>query len=532
MTAITVLAIAVLLCLNMVFAYIGSERMLFIDTTSEGFYTLSDAMKSTCRELLDGTNDKGEKKQIKITFCKDPDYLIADDDLRVTYYMAIALRNMFDNVTVETVNLRYNPTAVSKYETTSRQEITDDDIIVSYGSKYRVANAAYFWRGDHDTYDGEYRIASIIASLTAVERPVAYFVTDHGETYYDPEQPESEGSLATAELADLLTEMGLAIDTLALGEEDIPEDCVLLIINNPTEDFVDEDMGDHLDEFGYVSQTEKLDRYMISDAGAILLNKAYYVNLPVLEDFAYEWGISFGNALVKDEDSSLSDIGEKNTALIGVYENLETDFGYAYYGQYSALSSAPRMVFTNSGFLSCSFTDGIGLGEPGTYNVMHRYTTFIGTSDSAVAYEPYDHEGNLNQGNTVIAEGGAMGYKCLAAAVVRTSLDEYSAETTSSYLFCTNTADFYSNDILGNGSYANRDIMESFILDLTRTDRFVSSDLGGDNPNVNYGGKWSAVTELEGFTAAHAVWYVIIIAVLPVSALVLGIVIFVKRKFL
>ena len=106
-------------------------------------------------------------------------------------------------------------------------------------------------------------MASILMSVTSVNQPAAYFLTGHGETYYDVNAPESENSLATAYLYDLLTERGLQVKTLDLAEEKkVPDDCVLLIINNPTEDFtVDKNQ---LDSFTYVSYTEMLDQYLMN----------------------------------------------------------------------------------------------------------------------------------------------------------------------------------------------------------------------------------------------------------------------------
>jgi hypothetical protein len=176
--------------------------------------------------------------------------------------MALALQKEFDNVHVETVNVALDPTAVSMYKTTSRDSITAADVIFSYGAKYKIADATAFWTTNNFSYNGEYRVASILASLTAINKPVAYFVTDHGETYYDPQNPESEMSKSLGYLADLLTERGLAIDTLALGEVDkIPDNCALLIINDPRTDFLYDET--RLNEFGYVSDIEKIDRYLM-----------------------------------------------------------------------------------------------------------------------------------------------------------------------------------------------------------------------------------------------------------------------------
>ena len=337
-TVITAVAICLILCLNMGLTYLCGQKLLIADLTPEGFYTLSDKMLEVCHEMLD-PKDGEDAKQIKITFCTDPDYLTGSDTYRATYFMALALQKKFKNVTVEAVNVALDPTAVSMYRTTSRDSITATDMIVSYGAKYRIVDISGFWMTSSDTgelfsYNGEYRMASILASLTAINQPVAYFLTDHGETYYDPADPNSDNSKEMGTLADLLTERGLKIATLDLSKTDaIPEDCVLLIINNPTIDFTYD--ADKLNEFNYVSDLEKIDRYLIKNCGSLLVNKSHEITLPVLESFLAEWGIGFGNEQVYDPDNTLFqsiDSENDDSVFTGVYDSDSEDFGYAYYG--------------------------------------------------------------------------------------------------------------------------------------------------------------------------------------------------------
>ena len=285
-SVITIVGIVVLLALNFLLTLVGGKRLIMADLTSEGFYTLSDKMEEVCHDILDPK--EGETaKEIVITFCTDPDYLVESDVMRATYFMALELQKKFDNVKVETVNVVNDPTAVAMYRTTSRDTIAANDVIFSYGAKYRIVDATGFWTKDNFSYNGEYRVASILASLTAIDRPVAYFVTDHGTEYYDPQNPDSPDSIELASFADLLTERGLEIRTLNLNAcKEIPEDCALLIINNPAVDFgYDESQ---LNSFYYVSDLEKLDRYMLRESAAIIINKDYNVSLPGLENFCKE----------------------------------------------------------------------------------------------------------------------------------------------------------------------------------------------------------------------------------------------------
>ena len=537
-SVITIVGILLLFGINLGLTYLGGQRLIMADLTPEGFYTLSDKMLEVCHEILD-PDENGEAKEIKITFCTDPDYLVASDKLRATYFMALSLQNEFDNVTVKTVNVALDPTAVSMYRTTSRENISASDVIFSYGAKYKIVDATGFWTSKNFSYNGEYRVASILASLTAINRPVAYFVTDHGETYYDPKNPDSEMSKSLGYLADLLNERGLTIDTIAISEVDkIPDNCALLIINDPRTDFVCDES--RLDEFGYVSDLEKVDRYLMRESAAVMLNKDFAVTLPNLENLCAEWGISFGNTQVFDPDNALfTNIGGESddSVFSGVYDADEQNFGYAYYGGYSSLTSAPKMVFSNTGYVYCSIDMSESMIEMGNKYGSRNYAAFIGTSENAYVYS---------------GSATDTGVRTLVAAGVRKNLDSYTSENSSAYLFCTGSKDFFSNEILGNTSYANYDVLASVISNISRTDRYATIELGGLSMNsTSFGGKQTLSTELssspskiyswdatevikynKGLSGTAIIIYTLIVMAVPVATAALGMVVFIKRKFL
>ena len=200
---ITILLLVAVIGLNLVLTYFGVQKTIFFDMTPEGLYTLSDAMKDECDEMVKRLREEGADKKITVTFCTDPDYLIASEDSRLTYFMALKLKNRYpDYIEVKTENVFLNPTSVSQYKTTSLSKIEPNDVIVSYGDRYRIASHNYFWvngKSEHDYYNGEYRIATMMRSVTAIAHPVAYFLTDHGESYYDPENPGSDMSKSLSE---------------------------------------------------------------------------------------------------------------------------------------------------------------------------------------------------------------------------------------------------------------------------------------------------------------------------------------------
>ena len=540
-TLITLFSIVFLLVVNGLLSYFSPSKSIYFDMTTEELYSLSDAMKSETAFV----DELPEGKKIKITFCADPDILISSTVTRITYFMALKLQSRYSNIEVETVNATLNPTALAQYKSNSLMQIKESDVIVSYGDRYRLSSANKFWMFDNDeffSYNGEYHMVAMLKSVTSIDQPKAYFLTDHGETYYDPNNPNSEMSVSMQSFADLLLERGLEIKTLDLSSvSEVPEDCVLLIINNPTEDFKTD--PSQYDNFSYFSETDKIDKYLVNKQGAVMVAKDYKVKLPTLEGFLGEWGIGFSDSLIKDEEASFND---ENTQIIADYNDDEESYSYAIYGDFAAMSSAPRMIFQDAGYVKCTYKESYAASEAGTMNTSRNYADFVSTSPAAKPYAKNSLTGEYQD------LAGYAGKYNLAALVVRNVLHDVENTNQMSYLFCTNTKDFFSNDIIGNSYYANYDIVSSLIDNISRLDIYGSSDLGGPSLNSSsYGGKQlhNSVLSTEpatiyssdakeiietnyAITNGIKVFITIVVAVIPIAVMVLGIVVRIRRRFL
>lgn len=559
-TVITLLSILLLLALNLLMSYFGIFGNAYLDLTPEGLYTLRPVMVDACRDIFLEEDGTPKEQGIKITFCNDPDYLIENTITRVVYYMALALSKEYPNFQVETVNIKYNPTAVAMYKTTSLTEITPSDVIISHGSRYRIASAKSFWNilSDNTVYsfDGEFKLASIMLSLTLINKPTAYFVSDHGEDIYDPDAPESESSRRMGYFADLLTEKGFGIKKLSLSEliskaeaegvtPAIPEDCMLLIVNNPKEDFRADPT--RFDSLGYVSETELLDRYLTAGKGSIMVAKDYRCELSNLEDFLSEWGIEYSNTLVKDEGSCLIKNNEPSlTDIVGIYDKSEDNYTYGIYGEYASLTSAPRMIVTDTGHIRCAFGDGTAMSESGTFTTSKTFVPFLYSSDKAHEYDK----------NGVDRASQNPDTKNLAALTARKYLDPDTGNGTYSYIFAAASADFFAGELLGNASYANYDVISSLVQEICLTDTYADDSLGGVSVNnyTDFGGKpivelkmdtesrvvykyredgkTEAVRTVYGLGNAMKVVYTVIICLIPLSCAVVGVIICAKRKYL
>ena len=553
-SVITASSIVLLLILNLLLTYFGAQNNGYLDLTPEGLYTVTDAMKNEI-SFIEELGRKDGDKAVKITFCTDPDYLTSSLTTRPTYFMALSLAQSFENFEVETVNINNNPTALAAFRPTSLAEINPTDIVVSYGDRYRIVGASNFWTTDIEddrttnyfAYNGEYRLATLIKSVTSIEQPKAYFLTDHGETYYDAKNPSSETSRKAAYLNDLLRDRGLKSELLEISKvNEIPADCALLIINNPREDFdCDEN---RFDEFSYVTDTEKIDKYLTRNQGAVMVMKDYAITLPILEDFLHEWGFDFSTSQVRDPEASIADENNTNSSILAVYDTEKDSYANAIYGDFASVSSSPTTVFSNTGYITSTLGHEEAKGEPGASDTVKRYASFLKSSETASAYFK-GADGSYLGSSVIDSDKGSFD---LAAVTVREAFDSVKNEYSHSYLFCSASADFLSNSLLGNHSYANFDIVSALVNNITRTDIYASLELGGTSlESSSYGGKQLVETDLseedtmvyspdattivhvnKGLSQGMKITYSVLAAILPVSLLTLGVIVCIRRRFL
>lgn len=542
-TAITVAVIIAATVINLLLSYFGTLNTVYIDLTERGIYSLTDRMVEECAfvdELDDG------EKNVTVTFCTDPDYLVNSSVTRATYFMALKLGQTFDNIEVETVNVSIDPLALSKYKVTSLTTFSASDVIVSYGDRYMVVDAANFWSTENSFYDGEYVMASVIKSITAFEQPAAYFTVGHGETVYDPENPDTEDSIKAARLYDLLSAQGMKVKTIDLSADEvyIPDDCALLVINNPRSDFKLD--GDRLNSMSYVSEVEKIDRYLINNQGSVMVARDYHkdLDLKTLDGFLAEWGFEFGESVIADSESSTA---EADTSLVAVYNTDTASIANAIYSDYANVSTAPKVVVPGTGYITTNFFEEGTSAEAGAGNAKRSYSSFLTSSDTANAYLYTDADGYANR--TAVDKKGAMD---IAGLTVRSMLNEVTAENTYSSVFCAASGDFFSSSVLGNDAYANYGVVSMLANTISRVDIYASIDLGGSTLNSSsVGGKsifedtiydydhpvydYSAMVELGtkwGLGTAEKVVYTVLFSLVPVAALVLGVIVCIKRRYL
>ena len=275
--AITAVVIAAVVLLNLLVRAIPSKYTEF-DLSEAGLYTLGDSSKQVARELSQDVTiyylcETGNEDQI---ISKLLDKYAAESS----------------HITWELKDPAVYPTFAAQY---GAQEASSGSVILVSGDQNVVLDASdlydydysdYYTAGTYSvTFAGENEITSAIYRLTSGEQKHAYYTTNHGE------------QTLTDTLTDALESQNLSLTALDLLSSGIPEDCDLLIINNPAQDLAS--AGSLVDEMSL------LHSYLSSGGKVLLLTDSYY-NTPNLDALMAEFGLTRTEGLVVEGDANHS----------------------------------------------------------------------------------------------------------------------------------------------------------------------------------------------------------------------------------
>ena len=273
--AIVVAVIVLAVLVNLIVRVIPSKYTEF-DLSEAGLYTLSDNSK----QVLDGLTQDVTIYYVAET--GNEDQIISK---LLDKYAAES-----GHVTWELKDPAVYPTFASQY---GAQDLTSGGLILVCGEQSKVLDAADLYDYDYSdyyttgsasvTFDGENEITSTIYQLTSGESRHVYYTTNHGE------------QALTSTLTDALESQNLTVTALDLLSDTIPDDCDLLIINAPAQDF--SGAGSMVDELG------QLRSYLNGGGHVLLLTDSYY-NTPNLDSVMAEFGLTRTEGLVVEGDTS------------------------------------------------------------------------------------------------------------------------------------------------------------------------------------------------------------------------------------
>ncbi len=551
--ALTALVVAIVIVLNIAVSTLGARFNWYTDMTPHMLFTLSDA----CIELIqngdpefntespvemvekiraenkayneanglspEDTGYKDENIKINIIFCEERD--VVESAMASNYICKTAdeLATKFsDYIDLKFYDIVRNPSKVSKFQVTSTSTIAPSDVIVEFGTEFRIYTQKAFFDIDSTTgeawaYNGEKKLTAGILTVTRAEAPVACFTVNHGET-----TPDSA-------LRTTLEDAGFTVQNIDLSSgEPIPEDCRLIVIYNPQSDFhLGSTKGD-IDEINILN--DYLDK---SNALMVFMdpktNKGQ--RLTVLEDFLETWGISYDRYtdisgtypyVIKDSANSLTADG------FSVVGNYATDgFGSTITSSMTQGEYPRKVVFPNA----MSISPAADLYTP------TRYTNPDNPDDQ---YDYYEYSSNnvtrkmfnlfvSAEGAEAFANGINVGkataknpFSLMTVTIEDRQLqeDNYSLIDDFSYVIACGTTSFATDEYLNSDSIGNSELLLSVFRVIGREPVPVGIDR---KPFADY--------SIDTIEAKDATQYTVVLTVVPavITASVAAVVL-IRRK--
>ena len=546
--ALTAAIIAIVIIVNIIFSALAQKNLWYTDLTPELFFTLSDnavtLMKDGDPEFEKSTspikkideyraaakakdpNAKDEDIRINIIFCNDELKWTEDTAQRYVLETAKQLRDEFPKyITIEYIDIIRHPTAVTKYGS----GITTSSVIIEcknehddIADEFRVRNLKSFFVFDTDdsetpwAYNGEKIFAASILAVTRADTPIACITSNHSE------QLPGESFLLT------LVNAGYDIMELNLAEDEIPENCRLIIVSSPQSDFLVAD-GTTSD----IDEIQKLEDFLDGDSSLmVFMDPTLTTRLNEFESFLEEWGIKFDRELVDAKNGTYEPyrIQDKSQSLDVNGFNIIGD--YVDYGLGGEITSELRkmnrkIVFPNVMSISYSDVVSVGgykesedgeiLGDYGQMNVnsAHReiYDLFV-SSENAEAW--------VGQNATPIetAKNG-NNFKFMTITVEDSYIQEsnYTTINEASYVVAAGCSAFAIDDIL-HGQYGNNMFLEYILRVIAHEPVPVGLTF---KPFGDY--------TIDTITTADATKYTVVFTVVPlILSLGVGIFVIVRRK--
>jgi hypothetical protein len=461
-TALTAVFILVVILANVVFSLLTDAFSWEVDVTNDQLYRLSDST----REIVNTLSDDDE---IEITvFYEESGY---------PYYFSEPIRrisNLSDKITVNYVDPEINPAELTKYGT--EYNIQTGAIVVRSGTRLRVFNVSDYYSVDEESgamyFYVEERIAAGILYVTKDDIPVVYFVDGHGENGYE--------SFIT-----LFGNNGADVEQINLSQlTSFDPNSKVMVICNPTRDYSESEIR-LLEDF--LSNDNQLGRnlFYFSSSGA--------VELPNLERFLADWGISFNDDLVIESD-----------------ENSAANLPYILIPQYTSEDIQGTYLTDNiMSYVPNSRSVNLLFEEEGLF----RTTALLTTSTSS-----YSRPSDVVSNTWDKGDGDTDG--------------PFNLSVMSTKYTYRNNIEIQSN-VVACGS---TDMLNAQMLNYSGTGEFLMSVykvmVNEQDDTIVEAQKTQATTNMTLNSSTIQNMMIIVVIVIPGIFLILGLVVFIRRRFL
>lgn len=284
----TCIVIVAVIVLNILINVIQSKvPSLSIDMSGQNLYELSESSKEFVRSI-------DEEVTIAVLAPEDI-YTQADTNFNEANILLKKYTAENDKIKIEYIDLSSNPTYINNYP---NENITSYSYIVSCGDKYKyldVSNDLFTIGYDASTGSSYVESSNVESAVTSA----IYFVTSDNQTKvavlngFSSDSDSDSSNLST--FTSLLKSNNYEVEEINLMTEDIPEDASIAILYQPTADLTEE-------------AVDRISNYLSNNAETA--KNLFYVppyikvDSPNIDSLLEEWGMSIGQGLVADTDSS------------------------------------------------------------------------------------------------------------------------------------------------------------------------------------------------------------------------------------
>ncbi len=548
--AITAGVLALIVILNVLFSFAADRFMWQLDETVTRYTTQKGvSIYSPTEEFLTWTRDKvipmvdklnaeraanGEEAlTINVKFCMERDKVYEQDKLRMLQYSVLSLQKEFpDHFKVSYINIEENPSAVQQYKATSSSRIYPYQIIFEFGTEYRVRSFDFFFlkaeetSSDHWAYNGEQKITSLLLALTRAVSPIAGFITNHGEDL----------DRCTA-FRTLVERSGYTVIDIDLSKDEIPADCRLLICYDPKTDFLglgnDAYTGTEADE----SEIDKLDAFLDKAYSFMLFIDKDTPELPVLEEYMEEWGVTVARGELADgttENYTIRDQVQKldKDGYTPIADYVTTGTGGSLTSAMQSVAYPAKVVFPNATaiemaesyrtlFVEADESTGTPAFAYGSYyrNGVSRYfyDVFLGGLNSTAEVDGKQYE--------ITTELDRFRFMTLTLESRTRMETNYLSTSEPSYVAVFGSTDFASDTILNSASYGNADA-------LSATLRTMGREVEPADLEFKAFKKYDVDTDAYTPEVGDMIATTVIMTLLPIAVcIVAGVVVSIKRKY-
>lgn len=476
-TAITIGFIALILVVNVIATILLNRFPLSVDLTSSGKYEVS-------QETIDFVQEIDEDINIYILFDEiyftDPNlYFYETGD---SYQLGEIMRRYTQynsRINISYIDLATNPSFSTKYpnETLSR-----GDVIVESSTRYQKFILTDMFNITTDSTGTQ--LASLSSKAEEKMTSALLFVTDENPAKVVLTSGHNEADVSA--LTNLLNQNGYVTETVATLGAEIDPEAQVVIIPAPSVDFTD-------------SEINKLEEFL-NNGGAygkqvFFMAAAGQPELANLEAFLADWGIGLGDGSILETDPDKTYL----TAWLSIQDGDSIDYDFLERDPLSAPVVMPYVRPVEALFEAQN---------------LRTTTVLCSTYDTSVLYpnEASDDWSADNETKQV--------FNTVVAGQRQTDTTNYD-EVAFSTVIAFGSVDMFNTDFLNSSSFGNGQFSISLVNKLTEKENLITivpKDLKSLSLDINA-------------TTAVALG-VIFIAVLPVAILVVGVVVFLRRRHL